>query len=51
MDVLIGDPAKAGKKLRWKPKTTFRNLVRMMVEADMKRVQDETGTDGNGRKG
>jgi len=46
VDVLIGDPAKAGKKLRWKPKTTFRDLVRMMVEADMKRVQDETGTAG-----
>ncbi|HTR45175.1 MAG TPA: GDP-mannose 4,6-dehydratase [Thermodesulfovibrionales bacterium] len=49
VDVLIGDPSKAGKKLRWKPRTTFRDLVRMMVEADMRRVEDEPGVHRKGR--
>jgi GDPmannose 4,6-dehydratase len=36
VDLLIGDPSKARKKLGWKAKTTFRNLVKMMVEEDLK---------------
>jgi len=36
VDLLIGDPAKAGKVLGWKPETSFEELVRMMVEADLK---------------
>ncbi len=32
-------PEKAMKKLGWKPKTTFKELVKMMVEADLKRYQ------------
>jgi GDPmannose 4,6-dehydratase len=35
VDILLGDPAKARKKLRWKPKVSFRELVRLMVDADM----------------
>lgn len=38
IDLLIGNPAKAKKVLGWKPKTKFRDLVKMMVEADMKLV-------------
>jgi GDPmannose 4,6-dehydratase len=34
VDLLIGDPSKAATKLGWKPKTTFHDLVRMMVKAD-----------------
>jgi len=30
---------KAEKQLGWKPKTTFKELVKMMVEADMKRLK------------
>lgn len=36
VDLLIGDPTKAREKLGWKPKTTFKELVRIMVAADLK---------------
>ncbi len=35
VDLLIGDPTKAQKVLGWKPETTFEDLVRMMVDADV----------------
>ncbi len=35
VDLLIGDGGKAEKQLRWKPKTTFKQLVKLMVEADI----------------
>ena len=35
VDFLIGDYSKAKKILGWKPKVTFRELVKMMVEADI----------------
>jgi GDPmannose 4,6-dehydratase len=35
VDLLIGDPAKAVKELGWKPKTSFKDLVTMMVENDL----------------
>jgi GDPmannose 4,6-dehydratase len=34
VDYLIGDSSKAKKKIGWAPKTTFRDLVRIMVDAD-----------------
>jgi GDPmannose 4,6-dehydratase len=34
VDFLLGNPEKAKKLLNWKPRTPFRELVRMMVEAD-----------------
>jgi len=39
VDLLIGDYSKAEKKLGWKPKTKFSDLVQIMVEADLKRVE------------
>jgi len=36
VDLLIGDPTKAKKKLGWEPKVKFKDLVKMMVEADLK---------------
>ena len=36
VDVLIGNPAKAKAKLNWQSKTTFKELVRIMVDADMR---------------
>ena len=33
--LLLGDPAKAKAKLGWTPKCSFRDLVRLMVDADM----------------
>jgi GDPmannose 4,6-dehydratase len=35
VELLIGNPAKAQKVLDWEPKTTFPELVRMMVDADL----------------
>jgi len=41
VDLLIGDPGKCLTKLNWAPKTTFTELVHMMVEADMDLVEWE----------
>lgn len=35
VDLLVADPTKAEKQLGWKPKVTFKDLVRIMVEADI----------------
>jgi GDPmannose 4,6-dehydratase len=35
VDVLLGDPTKARTVLGWKPKVSFKDLVRIMVDADM----------------
>jgi len=35
VDLLIGDSSKARKQFDWKPKVTFRKLVRLMVKADL----------------
>jgi len=37
VDYLIGDASKAKKILGWQPKTSFKELVELMVEADLKR--------------
>jgi GDPmannose 4,6-dehydratase len=34
VDLLVGDYSKAKSQLGWEPKVTFRELVRMMVDAD-----------------
>jgi GDPmannose 4,6-dehydratase len=39
VDLLIGDPAKAKKILKWEPKVTFEALVDMMVDADMAAIE------------
>ena len=41
VDLLIGNPQKAKKQLGWEPKTTFKGLVSLMVEEDMKLAQRE----------
>ncbi len=47
VDILKGDNAKARKKLKWKPKVGFNQLVRMMVDADMALVRQRLhGTQG-----
>ncbi len=38
VDLLIGDPAKAKKMLGWEPKTSFIELVHMMVDSDLERL-------------
>jgi len=39
VDLLVGDPSKAGRKLGWEPTVDFRQLVRLMVDADMQALQ------------
>jgi GDPmannose 4,6-dehydratase len=39
VDLLVGDPTKAGEELGWEPTVTFTGLVRMMVDADLKMLQ------------
>ena len=41
VEVLLGNPAKAQRVLGWKPKTDLDTLIRMMMDADMKRVAKE----------
>jgi GDPmannose 4,6-dehydratase len=41
VDVLLGDPSKAERELGWKPRVTFDELVRIMVDADVKDVEDQ----------
>jgi GDPmannose 4,6-dehydratase len=35
VDLLLGDCTKAKEKLKWKPKTSFKSLVHMMVDSDL----------------
>ncbi|HEV8449363.1 MAG TPA: GDP-mannose 4,6-dehydratase [Gemmatimonadaceae bacterium] len=39
VDLLVADASKAARQLDWSPKVTFNELVRMMVEADLKRYE------------
>lgn len=39
VDELIADSSKARKILGWKPKVSFEELVKMMVDADLKRLK------------
>ena len=38
VETLLADPRAAGRDLGWKPKTSFRDLVTMMVDADLARL-------------
>lgn len=41
VNYLLGDPSKAINELGWKPKTSFQDLVKMMVEADIVLAKQE----------
>ena len=40
VDLLVGDYRKAKQQLGWEPQTRFADLVKLMVEADVKNLQD-----------
>jgi GDPmannose 4,6-dehydratase len=40
VDMLIGDYTKANQLLGWKPKTTFKQLVKIMVDADYEKISN-----------
>ena len=35
VDLLVGDPSKARRQFGWEPKVRFKELVKIMVEADL----------------
>ncbi|MBE34732.1 MAG: GDP-mannose 4,6-dehydratase [Opitutaceae bacterium] len=41
VDLLIGDPTKAKKQLGWEPKVKFKELVKIMTEADLELAKRE----------
>ena len=41
VDLLLGDPSKAKKILKWQPLVTFSGLAKMMVDSDMKIAENE----------
>lgn len=41
VDLLVGDPAKAEKELGWRPAHKFEDLVNIMMDADLERVERE----------
>ena len=41
VEQLLGDPTKAKKVLGWTPKVTFKGLVKMMMDADLKLAEKE----------
>lgn len=41
VEVLLGNPSKANKKLGWKATTSLKELIQSMVEADLIRVKNE----------
>ncbi len=43
VDLLIGDPAKAKRKLGWEPDVSFEQLVKMMVDSDLEALKKEHG--------
>jgi len=51
VDLLIGDASKAKRILDWEPKVTFRELVHLMVDADMTVLQNTEGTEAFGDTG
>jgi GDPmannose 4,6-dehydratase len=42
VDLLIGDSAKAKRVLGWEPKVRFRELVQLMVDADLQLLSKDT---------
>jgi GDPmannose 4,6-dehydratase len=40
VDLLLGDASKAKRQLGWAPKTKFRDLVKLMVDADVQLLKD-----------
>jgi len=46
VDLLVGDPSKAKRKLGWEAKTKFKDLVRLMLDADLALAEKEAYAKG-----
>lgn len=44
VDLLVGDARKAGRVLGWEPKVTFRELIQLMVDADLDTLERQHQT-------
>jgi GDPmannose 4,6-dehydratase len=44
VDHLVGDASKARRQLGWEPRTSFKELIEMMVDADLERLAEEAPT-------
>ena len=40
VDLLVGDATKAKKVLGWEPEVSFEEMIKMMVDADIKKYQE-----------
>ena len=49
VDLLLGDPTKAQEQLGWEAKTSFRELVRIMTEADLALAEREAAMAAHSR--
>jgi len=50
VDVLVGDPSKAREVLGWEPHVSFKELVKMMVDEDLKLAEEERVLFEHGKK-
>jgi len=41
VDLLIGDPSKAKRQLGWEAKTKFKDVIRLMIDADLEKAREE----------
>ncbi|MBU4349326.1 GDP-mannose 4,6-dehydratase [bacterium] len=41
VELLLGDSTKALKKLGWAPETSFEELIKMMINADLERIEND----------
>ncbi|MGE0207096.1 MAG: GDP-mannose 4,6-dehydratase [Candidatus Babeliales bacterium] len=48
VEILLGDPSKAKKLLGWEPKTTFKDLVCLMMDADLEQIAWELKSEATG---
>jgi GDPmannose 4,6-dehydratase len=44
VDILVGDAAKAKANLGWTPTSSFKEMIHTMVEADLKRLANLSGS-------
>lgn len=49
VDLLVGDPSKAERELGWRRETSFRELVQLMVESDIRSLEGNRQPVGAGR--
>ncbi|NLX23986.1 MAG: GDP-mannose 4,6-dehydratase [Phycisphaerae bacterium] len=47
VDLLVGDASKARERLGWQPGTRFRDLVRLMIDADTQALESRSASSGS----